>query len=70
MPVLVNEKARRLMRQKCLFAKARPEWVLRYFSKASALSLSRKATAVWMRQGRDFEGVPDFAGIMGCQPFL
>jgi len=41
--------------QKCFFAKARPDWLLRYFSKAAPLDLSRKATAVSIRQGANFD---------------
>ena len=52
--VLVRERWAR-PRQKRFFAKARPDWVLRYRSKATALVLSRKATAVSIRQGANFD---------------
>jgi hypothetical protein len=38
-------------RQKWRFAKARPEWVLRYCSKAAAFAWSRKAVAISIRHG-------------------
>ena len=41
--------------QKCLFAKALPEWLFRYLSTSKALALSRNATAVSMRQGANFD---------------
>lgn len=54
--------------QKCFFAKARPEWGLRYFSKPMALSLVRKAMAVSVLHGRNFDvcGLP---GIVLAQTF-
>jgi len=50
-----NEGLRRDEDQKCFAAKARPEWDFRYFSKAAAFSLERKATNVSIRQGRYLE---------------
>ena len=41
--------------QKCFFAKARPEWLLRYFSNATALDRRWKATAVSIRHGLNFD---------------
>jgi hypothetical protein len=41
--------------QKCFLAKALPEWLLRYFSKATAFSLERKAKAFSIRKGRNLE---------------
>lgn len=38
--------------QKCLLAKARPEWDFRYLSNATAFCRELKATAVSTRQGR------------------
>jgi hypothetical protein len=49
--------------QRRFFAKARPDPLFKYFSNASALGISVNATAVLIRQGRNFE-------VWGTDPLL